>query len=121
MNMNYEIDIIYNYVNNMNYRNNIDVIKKGNTITLDCGKHEEIAKIILKRFKIINEKNISLVIQVECVDYVEIFFYTKVILNGEWIGLTNEPEKLLFFLREKRFSNSINKYVSFTNFCCFIL
>ena len=113
--MNYENDIIYNYVNNMNYRNNIEITKKGNTIILDCGKHEEIAKIILKRFKIINEKNISLVIPVEYVDYVEIFFYTKVILNGEWIGLTNEPEKLLFFLREKRFSNSINKYVSFYN------
>ena len=42
----------------------------------------------------------------------EIYNKVKVIINGNWIGITNTPDKLYLYLKDKKYKGIINIYTS---------
>lgn len=55
---------------------------------------------------------IDKVINVSDVPSYKIKDYTKVFFNGEWLGLTDKPEELYSFLKEKKLNNEIDSHTS---------
>lgn len=50
--------------------------------------------------------------EIEDIKANEIKNYTKVLLNGEWLGLTNKPKELYDYLRSKKLSGEIDNKTS---------
>lgn len=52
------------------------------------------------------------VIKIDTLEPEELFDNVKVFINGNWIGITYEPEKLYLFLKDKKYKGIINIYTS---------
>jgi len=75
------------------------------TITNNSSSQPEIVKNIL-------ENNMLELIDIP----IEKFrFYTKVFLNGEWIGLSDDPISLTKMLKDKRLNGEIDRFVSISH------
>lgn len=72
------------------------------TITINSSSQPEIIKSILDG-KLIDLMDLPAI---------KLKIYTKVFLNGEWLGMTNKPVQLTSMLKDKRFLGEIERFVS---------
>jgi DNA-directed RNA polymerase II subunit RPB2 len=56
---------------------------------------------------------------IDCYDgsYKELDDFAKVFINGSWVGVTNEPEKIYNILKDKKYKGIINIYTSIVFNC----
>ncbi len=74
------------------------------TITINSATQPEIIKQIL-----LNSNN---VLELTDIEPIKFKLYTRVFVNGEWVGVTDQPVKLTSMLKSKRFTGEIEKFVS---------
>ena len=72
------------------------------TITINSASQPEIIKGILE----------GQVLELTDLEPIKFKLYTRVFLNGEWLGMTDEPIKLTTMLKSKRFTGEIERFVS---------
>lgn len=72
------------------------------TITINSASQPEIIKGILE----------GQVLELSDLEPIKFKLYTRVFLNGEWLGMTDEPIKLTTMLKSKRFTGEIERFVS---------
>jgi DNA-directed RNA polymerase II subunit RPB2 len=75
------------------------------TITINSSTQTVIIKMILEDYLI------------DLIDLppIKLKLYTKIFLNGEWIGMSNDPIRLTKILKEKRLNGEIERYVSISH------
>ncbi len=72
------------------------------TITINSASQPEIIKQILQ----------GNVYELTDIEPIKFKLYTRVFVNGEWVGMTDQPVKLTSMLKSKRFTGEIEKFVS---------
>ena len=72
------------------------------TITNNSSSQPEIIKNILE----------NKILELMDLEPIKLKLYTRVFLNGEWLGMTDEPVKLTAMLKSKRFTGEIERFVS---------
>jgi DNA-directed RNA polymerase II subunit RPB2 len=72
------------------------------TITVNSASQPEIIKGILE----------NQILELTDLEPIKLKLYTRVFLNGEWLGMTDQPVKLTAMLKSKRFTGDIERFVS---------
>ncbi|NBW58094.1 hypothetical protein EBR43_10025, partial [bacterium] len=72
------------------------------TITINSATQPEIIKQIL----------LGQILELTDIEPIKLKLYTRVFVNGEWVGMTDQPVKLTSMLKSKRFTGEIEKFVS---------
>ena len=72
------------------------------TITINSASQPQIIKEILA----------GQILELTDLEPIKFKLYTRVFLNGEWLGMTDQPIKLTTMLKTKRFTGEIEKFVS---------
>jgi len=72
------------------------------TITVNSASQPEIIKGILE----------NQILELTDLEPIKLKLYTRVFLNGEWLGMTDQPVKLTGMLKSKRFTGDIERFVS---------
>jgi len=72
------------------------------TITINSSTQPEIIKGILS----------GQILELTDLEPIKFKLYTRVFINGEWLGMTDQPVKLTAMLKSKRFTGEIEKFVS---------
>jgi DNA-directed RNA polymerase II subunit RPB2 len=64
------------------------------------------------QYEIIKKYIINKIHEISKINYNELINYTKVILNGDWIGLTDEPYSLYTYVLDLKLKNKLHRNIS---------
>ena len=81
-------------------------------ILLDCGDSERRAQYLITRIQNLQSHEIPPLIDIDEVPTSELYQYTKVVINGKWVGLTKNPQELTDFLLMKKREQAIDYQTS---------